>query len=118
MCSKYEMFFLERPYADISQLVPLSPNVRDLVPNINRFNAFAFGVYVLNGGIPFIPFCEKDSKEYVMKWFHRANKKESHAWDRVDVFSYVQIFKDCWDPEPLNRPSFVEVLNRLNSLGL
>ena len=98
--------------------MPLSPHVQDQVPPvINRFNAFAFGIHVLNGGRPFVPFCDLDSDDYVMEWFWRSNKKESGVvWTKDDVLLYVQLFRECWHGEAMNRPSFTQLLNRLDPL--
>ncbi|KAL0480809.1 hypothetical protein AKO1_006916 [Acrasis kona] len=99
----HELFFVLEPYLE----------------EIENGNYFKLGMDVINGKRPSIPFDENGDEQNIEKFFWESHKKGVSYNTHSIVLAtqmYIHLMKECWQDEEPKRPSFSEILSRLNSI--
>lgn len=110
----WELFFEENPYLNAS-----SQKLYKFIPSSHETGSFGVNVLfkVLKGERPIIPFRnEQETQEWIEEFVKPHNEHIPLEKLCMITTQYVEMMKECWNANYLERPDFSEICKKLTEL--
>ncbi|KAF0983379.1 hypothetical protein FDP41_010444 [Naegleria fowleri] len=110
----WELFFEENPYLNAS-----SQKLYKFIPSSHETGSFGVNVLfkVLKGERPIIPFRnEQEMQEWIEEFVKPHNEHIPLEKLCMITTQYVEMMKECWNANYLERPDFSEICKKLTEL--
>lgn len=102
----WELFFEVTPYS-------VNKKLGNATSSISPLNVLT---HVVKGTRPSIPFQNEETLLQWLKDYPIQHDTMSPQTFTTTILDYFKLMKHCWDGDPLRRPSFSSIMNKLKTI--